>query len=65
MMNLIPNALEELINIPLDIDPEVNHVTCNIVEYETNKFLGLDLLKINIGMIETIYSEKQEENLKD
>ncbi len=58
---LQPNALEELINIPLNIDPEVNHITCNIVEYETNKFLGVGFSEDQHWDIETIFAKSRGE----
>lgn len=55
------NALEELINIPLNIDPEVNHITCNIIEYETNKFLGVGFNEDQHWDIETIFAKSRGE----
>jgi glycosyltransferase involved in cell wall biosynthesis len=37
---LLPNAFAELIKVPLEIDGSVNHVVCNIVEFESGQFLG-------------------------
>ncbi len=58
---LLPNALEELINIPLNLDPEINHITCNIVEYETNKFLGIGLNEDQYWDEKLLYSKSKGE----
>jgi glycosyltransferase involved in cell wall biosynthesis len=58
---LLPTALEELIRIPLEVDTEVNQVTCNIIEYETNKFLGFGFDKDQYWDEEAIYSKTKGE----
>ena len=40
---LVPNALETMLNIPKEIDPEINAVTCNCVDSVTGQFSGKGL----------------------
>lgn len=58
---LVPTALEELIRIPMELDADVNQVTCNIIEYETNKFLGFGFDKDQYWDEEAIYSKTKGE----
>lgn len=58
---LLPTALEELIRIPVEVDPEVNQVTCNIIDFETNKFLGFGFDEDQYWDEEAIYSKTKGE----
>ncbi len=43
--NLLPEALERLISVPREIDPEINAVSCNCFSIETKEFTGKGLSK--------------------
>ncbi len=42
---LLPNTLEELLNVPKEIDPAIDAVTCNCIDTMTGEFSGQGLYK--------------------